>query len=170
MAGHLADATANLIVQLAQRSPPIAHTKLGEPIAPPAGALRKFLEFENAVHDLPGVLSAVAHGAVTRVQAEALQACKPSIAARITRALLDAPDRLRKLAPVRLKAVELLTGGDLTGAADGGYLLRQMSAWQVAGQKPAAAPANKAGGGKPQALKITDQSTPSQAYGSVPAQ
>lgn len=147
----------NQVQRLAMRAPAIYFNKLGEPIAPAGGALRDFLEYEQATHDLDKVLSAVEKGTVTRAQADALRDNWTSVSVKMASAFFSDPDLLKKAPRDRLKVVEMLTGVPLTNASDPMFLARQGAAWQPPAPP---APPNKA-----QAFKMNPDGapTPSQS-------
>lgn len=148
--------TVGQVQQLALRAPAILFDKLGRPLSPPTGKLREFFEFENAIHDLPGLLNAVASGALTSPQADALRSF-PSVHGKVALALLADPDALRKSPREVLRSVERITGIALTGASDPMFLVRQAQAW--------APPAPQAPPQAPQAFNINPAGapTPSQS-------
>lgn len=155
--GALQQRAVTQVQRLAVRAPAIYFSRLGEPLAPPAGKLRDFLEYENAVHDLGGILDAVARGTVTRTQADALREAWGTTHVKMAAALLGDPDKLRQLSRETLRVVERVTGVPLSNASDPMFLARQGAAWQP--PTPPAAPS------KPQAFNInpTGAPTPSQA-------
>lgn len=153
----LQDRAVNQMQRLALRAPAIMFDKLGRALMPPGGKMRGFYEYENAVHDLPALLKAVASGTVTRPQVSALQENWISVHVKMASALLADPERLRDMSREVLRAVEAITGAPLTNAADPMWLARQTAAWV-----PPAPPANPQA---PQAFNINPSGapTPSQA-------
>lgn len=147
----------NQVQRLAMRAPAIMFDKLGRPLSPPVGKMREFFEYENAVHDLEGILKRVGEGSITKPEAAALQENFPSVQGKVALGLLADPDRLRKAPREVLRAVERVTGASLTNASDPMWLVRQAMAWV-----PPAPPAPPA---KPQAYNINPDGapTPSQS-------
>ncbi len=151
------DCAVGKVQALAMRAPQIFWDKLGRPMSPPAGAMRNFYEFENAMHDLPGVLKAVGDGTATRAQCDALQGGWPAVHMKLNMGLLADPERIQNLNRARLRQLEMITGANLTNATDPNFLLRQAQAWAPA--EPQQPPP------RPQAFNINPQGapTPSQA-------
>jgi hypothetical protein len=130
-------------------------------MTPPVGEMRRFLEFENAVHDLDGVLKSVAAGSASPAQVKALKVAWPSVHAQVVRTMLSNPDVVRRLDRAKLRAAEAITGVPLTRANDPQFNLRQVQAWTPpAPEQPMA----------PQALKINPEgrATPSQSTARAP--
>lgn len=163
-AGDLAEASPELVDALDRRAvgqvmalsvaaPAIAFDRLGRALSPPAGQLREFFEFENGIHDLPGLLKAVETSSLTKPQAAALQRGWASAHGRLVAQLLASPDDLANLPKNKLKTIELITGAPLTGASDPQFLTRQVMAWapqeQPAPPKPQAFNINPAGPAMP---------------------
>jgi hypothetical protein len=144
--------TVNQIQRLAVRAPAIYFDKLGRPLAPPGGKMREFFEYENAIHDLPGLLEQMAKGGLTGPQAAALQEAWPSVHIKVTSEFLSDPEKLRNLPRATLRAVENITGIPLTNAKDPAWLARQAQAWMP--PEPQAPP------GKPQAFNINPAGAP----------
>lgn len=119
---------------LAQAAPQITYDALGRPLNPPAGEMRKFLEFENAMHDLGGILRSVESGAASPGQVRALKIGFPAVHAKMVAEMLGDPDRLRNAPRERLRAVESLTDIPLTPTSDPGFIQRQAEAWTPAEQ------------------------------------
>jgi hypothetical protein len=155
---------------LASVAPPIRYDGLGRRIPPPAGAVRRFLEAENAVFNLDGVLTAIGRGQVTRAQVEALRGAHPPVYQALAIQLMD-PERLSKLDRTRLKAVEMVLGAPLTASADPMFTVRQQSSWA---QPAPGGPGSPGPGGPTQALKIPGQGGPPsdrvQASAALPSQ
>jgi hypothetical protein len=158
---------------LLEMAPPPRYDYLGRPMPPSAGAIRKFLEAENAVFDLETVLNAVAHGTVTKVQVEALRRAHTPVYTRIAAFLMDDPEKLAKLERAKLKTVGMIVGMGFTPDSDPSFVMRQQAAWE-----PELPPGATLGPSKAQALKIpgagrppsetpSSQPTPSQSYGST---
>lgn len=151
----LQDRAVNQVQRLALRAPAVYFDKLGRALSPPGGKLREFFEYENAVHDLPGLLKQLSAGGLTRPQAAALRESWPSVHVKVASAFLDDPDRLRKLPRETLRAVENITGIPLTNAGDPHWLARQAQAWVP--------PAPTTEPGRPQAFNINPDGAPTPA-------
>lgn len=120
--------TQTQLAALAAAAPQIQYDATGRPLSPPAGEMRRFLEFENAIHDLQGILKAVEAGSPSPAQIRALQQGWPSVHARLVSTMLN-PDVVRRLSRARLRAVEAITGLPLTNASDPAFIQRQVQAW-----------------------------------------
>src|SRR5690606_30069907 len=105
---------------------------LGRPVPPSAGALRKFLEAENAVFHLDAVLDAVARGHVTSVQVEALRRAHTPVYSRLAAFLLDDPEKLARLERAKLRTIQMIVGVPLTPGADPEFVMRQQLSWASA--------------------------------------
>jgi hypothetical protein len=151
------------LAALAQIAPQIAYDPMGRPLNPPAGEMRKFLEFENAIHDVKGILNSVAAGSASPEQIKALQIAWPSVHAKLVGAVLSSPEAVQRLSRARLRAVEALTGVPLTpSSADPTFVQRQAEAWVP--PQPQQPP------GRPQAFKINPEGpqTPAQSSARAP--
>lgn len=147
----------NQVQRLAVRAPAIYFDKLGRALNPAAGRMRDFLEYENATHDLGGILDAIGAGTVTKAQSDALKDNWTSVSVKMASAFLMDPDKLKGASRETLRVVEMVSGFPLTNASDPLFLARQGMAWQ-----PAEAPTQ---GVKPQAFNINPAGnpTPSQS-------
>jgi hypothetical protein len=125
----LQDRTVNQLQRIALRAPAIVFDRLGRPMMPPGGKMREFHEYENAVHDLAGVLDAIGKGVATKPQIAALQDNFPSVHVKLALGLLVSPDELQKLSRETLRMVEQVTGAPLSNASDAMWLGRQAAAW-----------------------------------------
>jgi len=154
--GHLSMTAQAQLAALAQMAPQLSYDPLGRPLQPPAGQLRQFLEFENAVHDLNGTLQAIGSGQPSAMQIKALQMAWPSAHAKLVTQMLANPEVLQRLDRAKLRAAQAITGLPLTNSANPDYNLRQVQAWQ-----PTQQPAPQ----KPQAFNINPEgpSLPSQS-------
>lgn len=155
MAQHLADTTVAHVVAIAQSGPAILMTPLGKPIQPTGTALNRFYDFENAMHDLPGLLKAIANGTATESQIRALHIGYPAVHTELVRGVLGRPASLEHLEESKLKAMEKVLGYPLTrSSSDPTVTARFQGNWEA--PKPAPQPA--------QAFKITaPKRTPAQA-------
>lgn len=134
------------VTALSVRAPAMFFNRMGEPVAPPAGKMRAFHEFENGINDLQSLLRAVAGGYITPPQADALRTGWGPVNVRITAQMLRDPDLVKKLTHGKKRVLEMLTGVPLTGATDPMFLMRQAEAWIP--PEPAQPP------GRPQAFNI----------------
>jgi hypothetical protein len=156
----LQDRAVNQVQRVALRAPAIVFDKLGRPLMPPTGKMREFHEYENAVHDLPGVLAAVSKGIATKPQIAALQENWPSVHVKLALGLMTDPERLKKLPRETLRMVEAVTGAPLSNASDPMWLARQAQAWTppappVQPQAPQAFNINPAGAPTPSQSNAT---------------
>lgn len=148
VAGAIEDTAVRQVTNLSLRAPAIYFDQLNRAVQPTAGALRRFYEYENATHDVTGLLNSVGRGAITPVQVSALWEQHREVHAVLARALMDDPEALSKKPTAEIRAVEALLGIPLTAASsDPGYIARTQTAWQSQAQPPSP--------GKPQAFKIT---------------
>lgn len=169
VAATVAHITAQL-TYLASVAPAISYDRLGRPVPPPSGALRRFLEAEHAVFNVGDVVDAVGKGTVTRTQVDALQNAHAAVHARIAAFLLKDPEALAQLERAKLHTIEMVTGVPLTAGADPMFVARQQMGWG-----PEQLPGDD-GSGATQALKIpgaggppsdgpASRPLPSQSYG-----
>lgn len=142
------------LTRLAVRAPAIYFDRLGNPLMPPAGKMREFFEYENGVHDLGGLLDALASGSLTRPQAAALQESWGPVHVKVATYMLQDPEKLRNLPRAQLRLIEMVTGLSLTGAQDPMFLARQAQAWA-----PVDAPDSTAAP-KPQSFNINPDGAP----------
>lgn len=150
------------VQRLAVKAPAIYFNQLGEAMPPAAGALRNFLEYENATHSYETVLNAVSNGSVTRTQADALREQWPEVHAKLAQSLLADQDGLRGIQRAKLRTIEMITGYPLTAGSDPSFIARQQAAWLSPTGSPQRA-------GKAQSFKITAPApTPAQAQARAP--
>lgn len=153
----LIKAAQNKMHSLSIRAPKIVMDRLGNPLQPATGIMRRFLEYENSLNDLRSALENIASGNVTKDLADGLRDGWPAFQGKLANTLLNDPEALRKLPQNQLRAIENITGIDLTGHTDGQYLSRQTGAWSDAGQATAS---KNESIGKPQSFKINDKKVP----------
>lgn len=155
IAQHMLDTTVKNIQAISESAPAIMLNPLGRPIKPSGTALNKFFDFENAMHDLKGILSAVAKGSATDCQIKALHIGYPAVHAELMKQTLGHDVRLDALEEGKLKAIERVLGVPLTmSTQDPTVTARFQNNW--AAPAPAPRPA--------QAFKITaSKPTPAQA-------
>ena len=162
---HLVARAIDRIQKLSFHAPKFAMDRWGNPIAPAAGQMRRWLEYENGANDLLGTITAFERGTVTRDQAAGFRDGNPEFSGLLARQLLNVPETLQDLPPQKIRLVEMATGMNLT--TDGLKIIRQQSAWMSAraagGAQQPSQPA--------QALKISPsqrmvaaQPLPSQSY------
>lgn len=161
---------------LNEMAPPMRYDALGRPMRPSAGALRRFLEAENAVFNLEGTLHALETGQVTKVQVEALRRAHTPVYSKIAAFLLDDPEKLARLERAKLNTIQMVVGAGLTPAADPEFIMRQQMAWpppQEPGQTLAGPtqalniPGAPKGSGHNPRGPAEARPTPSQSYGST---
>lgn len=159
MAQAIEDTAVRHVTNLSLQAPVVMMDVLGRTVMPPAGALRKFFEYENSTHDLPGLLGSIERGAFTPTQAMALAQQHVAVHGQIVKTLLADPDVLARKTTAQLRAMEMVLQIPLTPAStDPGYVARVQQAWAAGGQ---AQPQQQA----PQAFKITAPApTPTQAH------
>lgn len=145
----LTKAAQGRMMALSVRAPKFMWDKFGQPMNPAAGDMRRFIEYENAVNDLNGTLDAFSKGNITKDSADGLKDGWPAFHNTLMTRVLKEPAYLAKLPPNSLRAVEHITGVDLTGITDGKYIERQQSSWAVANEQVQDKPI-----GKPQSFKI----------------
>ncbi len=157
LAAALEEIVVNRATAISVRAPAIYMTPLGKPINPSGTAMQRFFDFENAMHDLPGLLKAVESGGASRSQLEAFQIGYPAVHAETVKRVMAGRDRLKTLPPTALKSIERVLGFPLTRSGmDPAYTMRMQADWHQA-QQPT---------GRPQAFKITaPPGTPVQAAG-----
>lgn len=155
MAHHLMETTLAHIQAISASAPAIALSPLGTPIQPSGDALRKFFDFENAMHDLPGTLTAIQSGGASKAQISALHIGFPAVHAELVKNIIGDSKTLTSLNESRLKVIERSLGISLTRAtADPLVTARFQGNWEA--PKPQPKPA--------QAFKITaPKPTPTQA-------
>lgn len=142
--------------ELSIRAPKFMWDRLGKALPPEANALRKFLEYENAINDANHSLEAIKAGSVTKATADGFTTGFPSLSLKLNNDLLSDPVKLQAIGLNSLRAIETLTGADLTGIKDGKYILKQQEKWQsISNQSP-----NGQAPGKPQAFKINSNKIP----------
>jgi hypothetical protein len=146
------------IAALAQEAPQVTYDSLGRPLNPPAGEMRRFLEFENALHDLGSILRSVEAGSVSPTQVKALQIGFPSAHAKLVGTMMSSPDQVRRLNRAKLRAMEAITGVPLSRSSDPMFIQRQAEAWVP----PQPAPPPKA-----QAFNINPDGSPTPAQSTV---
>lgn len=157
VAQHLLDTTTKNIQAISASAPAIMLSPLGRPIKPSSTALNRFLDFENAMHNLPDILSAIAGGYATEAQIKALHIGYPAVHAELVRRTLGQDTKLDALEEAKLKTVERVLGVPLTRSSqDPTITSRFQGNW--ASPTPADRPA--------QSFKITaPKPTPVQASG-----
>jgi hypothetical protein len=155
MAQHLIDTTVRHVQAISASAPAIMLSPLGRPIQPSGTALQKFFDFENAMHDLPGVLKAIGAGTASDAQIKALHIGYPAVHAELFRSVAGQDGQLSQLEESKLKAIERIVGAPLTrSTADPTVTARYQANWE--NPKPQPKPA--------QAFKITaPKPTPVQA-------
>jgi hypothetical protein len=155
IAQHLAETTVNHVTAIAASGPAVMMTPLGQPIKPSGTAMQRFFDFENAMHDLPALLAAVANGTANDAQLKALRIGYPAVHAELVRNVLGQEQRMDSLETAKLKSMERVLGVPLTRASAEPLLTaRLQSNWEA--PKPAPKPA--------QAFKITaTKPTPAQS-------
>jgi len=159
---HLQEATVGTITALSLKAPKIYLDRFNNPYAPEGQALRRFLEAENTLHNLPVALKAIEQGNATRAQIEAVRDFYPAVAARLVQAAISDRDALSKAPPERKQQVDILLGGGVATHNDPGFAARQAAAW--APQQQPQSP-NKA-----QALKLKSETAPTPASSTSPNQ
>lgn len=132
LAQHAVEQTTQRVLQLSLRAPAVYWDRLGRPVSPPAQAMRRFHEFENATHDLDGLLAAVTSGRATQPQLEALRVQHPGVYAKLVSETFADPDRLAKLSRERLRDIERTFGVPLTYGASPAVVYRHLQAWELA--------------------------------------
>jgi hypothetical protein len=157
MSQHMVNTITNQVQVIAKSAPAIMFTPLGKPIPPTGNALQKFYDMENAMHDLPGVLDAIAKGTASASQIRALQLGFPAVHAELARGILPMKEALERLEDAKLRTIEKVLGMPLTRAtADPTITARFQGNWTVDPGTPKPA----------QAFKITaDKPTAAQAAG-----
>lgn len=153
----MVNAAVRQMQNLSAMAPPIQRDLTGRVLAPTAGQMRKFHEYENATHDVQGLLGSIQRGAVTPTQAMALAQQHIAVHGIIVRKLLEDPEVLQNRTTAQLRAMEMVTGIPLTPAsADPGYVARMQASW--------APPVDQGQAQAPQAFKISSPApTTSQA-------
>lgn len=153
---------------LLSKAPPLKYDRLGRAMQPSAGALRRFLEAENAVFDLDGVLKAVQTGRVTQVQVEALQMAHTPVYTKLATYLLNDPVTLEKLDRAKLHTIQMVTGMPLTPSSDPAAVMRSQIVWEAARQMQPQQGATQAlkipGAGRAPSDIPSSTSTPAQSY------
>lgn len=162
MAQLLTQAAQARMMSLSIRAPKFMMDKWNQPIAPAAGALRQFLEYENALNNLEGTLKLVASGNVTKDMGDGIRDGWPAFSGKLTSQLLNNPEKLKTLSPTALRQVEHITGVDLSNRTNGLYISRQQSGWLGNGS------GQQAPNSAPQSFKINSKSpetgaTPTQS-------
>jgi hypothetical protein len=152
------EAAVRQITNLSAAAPPIQRDALGRPVMPTAGALRKFYEYENSTHDLPGLLGSIQRGAISPTQAMALAQQHIAVHGVIVKQLLSDPDVLARRTTAQLRAMEMVLQIPLTRAAmDPGSIMRTQASWAAGTQQQGPQQA-------PQAFKINAPApTPGQS-------
>jgi len=154
---QLVKVTAGKIQALSIRAPKFMWDKWGDVIPPPVGAMRKFLEYENAMNDLNGTLLSVQGGTITPDQAAGFREGWPQFNGKLTVQLLSDPSKLKSLPSTKLEAIENITGLSLRKLNDGKFVSRQQIGWSIANDqsKPGSQPSQA-----PQAFKINANKVP----------
>lgn len=152
----LEDTAIKQIQSISVSAPAIFFSPLGQPVAPTGTALRRFFEFENAVHNLPELLQSISSGAATEQQIRALHVAFPAAHAHLVRNIMSKVEVLQKMSAANLHGLENVLGIPLTrSGADPAFTMRMQTDWQSENNQPV---------GKAQALKITaPPPTPVQA-------
>lgn len=158
---HLQEAAVGTITSLSLKAPHIYFDKFGDPYSPEAQSLRRFLETENTVHDLPRALNAIGQGNATRAQIEAVRDHYPAVAARLIRQALADRHALSEAPPERKRTIDILIGGGLMASPDPSFAMRQIQAW---------APEQDQSPNKAQALKMRSETAPTPASSTSPNQ
>lgn len=153
----LVKAAVGKIQALSVRAPKFMWDKWGDVIPPPVGAMRKFLEYENAMNDLNGTLTAAQSGTITKDQADGLREGWPQFSGKLSVQLLDDPSRLKNLPASKLESIENITGLSFRRLDDGKFVSRQQIGWSIANDqsKPGSQPSQA-----PQAFKINTNKVP----------
>lgn len=151
------EAAVRQVTNLSLQAPVIMRDAIGRTVMPTAGALRKFYEFENSTHDLPGLLGSIERGAITPTMALALAQQHVAVHGAVVKTLLSDPDVLAHRTTAELRAMEMVLQIPLTrSAVDPASVARTQASW--------AAPVQQAPQQTPQAFKITPPApTPSQS-------
>lgn len=157
MTHHLTETTVNHIQAISGSAPAIMLTPLGQPIRPSGTALNRFFDFENAMHDLPGTLQAIANGNASATQIKALHIGYPAVHGELVRGVLGQEQGLDQLNAAKVRAVERALGIPLTrSTSDPTVTSRYQSNWSAPAEQPRPA----------QSFKITaPKPTPTQAAG-----
>jgi hypothetical protein len=154
LAHHMVETTVNHIQAISASAPAIMLTPLGRPIPPSGTALNKFFDFENAMHDLPGTLAAIAGGGASASQIKALQVGYPAVHGELARGIIGKQDVLSNLETQKLKAVERILGVPLTrSTADPTVTSRYQGNWEAPKPEPRAPQAFKISADKPTAVQ-----------------
>jgi hypothetical protein len=154
MSQHMVQTVANQLQVIAKSAPAIMFTPLGKPVTPTGTALQKFYDMENAMHDLPGVLDAIAKGTASSTQLRALQLGFPAVHAELARGILPMREALEKLEEAKLRTIEKVLGMPLTRAtADPKITARFQGNWTVDPGTPKPAQAFKIRADKPTAAQ-----------------
>lgn len=159
IASKLGDATTNAVVQLSLRAPAIAFDRTGNPMAPAANALRKFLQYENAVHNIDEALERIGAGNASDMDVAAMKETAPEHYNELMRGVLGEPDLLSKLTNEGRRYVERITGLPLTGRGNPAFAQQQAAAWQSANTPPSPP---KPGGGAAMKPTAAGMATPAQ--------
>lgn len=165
VASMVATATQQL-QYLAMVAPQIQYDRLGRPMPPSAGELRKFLEAENAIFHLDQTLDAVGRGQVTAAQMDAFRNGHAAVYSKLAAFLLKDPEALQQLERAKLRTIEMVTGVPLTPGSDPAFLMRQQEVFM-----PEMDPQAQAGSASPQpaqALSIGAGRAPSDLPSAKP--
>lgn len=147
LSSAIEEAAINKVRAIAVAAPALYMTPLGKVINPTGTAMKNFLEFENAMQDLPGLLKALESGTATTNQIRALHIGFPAVHAKLVGQVMKNADKLATMSEDQLKTLERTLGIPLTkSGADPAYTMRMQRYWKAPEVTPP---------GRPQALKIT---------------
>jgi hypothetical protein len=150
MAQYVIDTTVRHVQAISAAAPAVLLSPLGRPIQPSGTALNKFFDFENAMHDLPGILKAIGNGTASEAQIRALHLGYPAVHAELFRGIVGQDTQLSKLRESELKVLERVLGAPLTRTtADPTVTARYQANWERPQPQPAPAQAFKITAPKP---------------------
>lgn len=135
VADHAAELAKQRIVALSLRAPAVYFDQLGNTVGPATQAMRRWLELENATHNVDAVLESVGAGVATEAQIDGLRTQHPGVYQRVVTGIMSDPDRLRQLPRTELKKVEAVLGIPLHTSSDPGFVARQLEAWSLHAQQ-----------------------------------
>lgn len=130
MAQLIEDHAVNQVVSISVKAPQILFNRMGQPVTPPAGALRGFLEYENAVHNIDATLHKISKGVATSTEVMAMNEAAPQHMKVVAQGILNDTETLNKMPMSARRQIESMTGIPLTGRTDPQFMAKQMYNWE----------------------------------------
>lgn len=131
VADSLAKQATTQVIQLSIRAPKFVWDAMGNIQEPAANEMRRFHSFENATHDVLGLLHAVQNRTANEQQIDALHTQHPEVQHKLLQGLFADPDAMQRASRSQLKMIEQVSGLHLSVSGTPAFMARQMAAWAV---------------------------------------